>query len=75
MCVFSVLVVLVLLKLVACMHAQTHTNTHSGALKWKKPQALYLPYIIHPPQHSAGWTCRVKTHGERYGVQGGDEKV
>lgn len=49
--VFTILALFVLLKLVACMHAQTHTNSHWDALKWKKPQALYLLYIIHPPQH------------------------
>lgn len=48
---FTVPAPLVLLKLVACMHTQMHTNTHKGALKWKRPQALYLPFIIHPPQH------------------------
>ena len=54
--VFTVLALLVLLKLVACMHAQTHTNPHRGALKWKRPEALYLAYIIHPPQHKQHMT-------------------
>lgn len=59
--VFTVLALLVLLKLVVCMHAQTHTNSHWGALKWKRPQALYLLYIIHPPQHKRH---RTDTHGK-----------
>lgn len=61
--VFTVPTLLVLLKLVACMHAQTHTSTHWGALKWKRPQALYLPYIIHPPQHKQH---RMDTHSKKH---------
>lgn len=65
---FTVLTLLVLHKLVACMHAQTHThtNSHWGALKWKRPQALYLLYIIHPPQHKQR---RTDVHGKS--TQGG----
>lgn len=46
----------------ACMH----TNTHQGALKWKRPPALYLPYIIHPPQAQQH---RMNKHGTNLTVR------
>lgn len=43
----------------ACRMPKTHTHPQWGALKWKRPGALYLLYIIHPPQH--------KQCGDKYG--------
>lgn len=48
---FTVLTRLVLLQLVTCVLSQTRTNSHLGALKWKRPQAQYLSYIIYTPGH------------------------
>lgn len=55
--VFATSVQLVLLKLVTCMWAEKCTNTHWGAFKWKRPQALYFPYITH--------SLRTRTHDNR----------